>query len=215
MTPRGFAYLHGFASGPSSRKGVMLQGRLRDLGVELELPDLNRPSFAELTISGALEAVDELVASRPSVPWTLVGSSLGGWIASLYARSRPDRVERLVLLCPGFELVPRWSESADRGDIERWRRDGALEVKDASGRPTMLHWGFFADAQLHEPMPDPACEVLLIHGSRDEIVPLATSREFVARRADRRRLVVLDDDHALLADPGRLTELVAQGLGPR
>lgn len=213
MTGPAYAYLHGFASGPSSRKGTLLQGRLKSLGVELELPDLNRPSFAELTISGTLVAVEELLMSKPDVRWRLVGSSLGGWIAALSAVRFPERIERLVLLCPGFELVPRWVERAGPHEVATWEREGVRVVPDAEGRPTPLHWGFFADARRFPPQPDPACEVVVLHGQRDDIVPLETSVRFVARRPATRRLERLDDDHALLGDPDRLVELVAEGLG--
>jgi hypothetical protein len=44
------AYLHGFASGPLARQGTWLAERLGRRGIELHRPDLNRPSFAELTV---------------------------------------------------------------------------------------------------------------------------------------------------------------------
>src|SRR5689334_13512742 len=48
-----FAYLHGFASGPQTKKGVSLVNRLKnDHNIDVEIPDLNVPSFAQLTYSG-------------------------------------------------------------------------------------------------------------------------------------------------------------------
>jgi pimeloyl-ACP methyl ester carboxylesterase len=43
------------------------------------------------------DVLDGLGAPRAA----LVGASLGGWFAVDYATRRPERVERLVLLCPG------------------------------------------------------------------------------------------------------------------
>jgi pimeloyl-ACP methyl ester carboxylesterase len=207
-----YAYLHGFASSPDSRKGTILRDPLGELGIELELPDLNRPSFAELTITAALEAVTELLDAAPEEPWALVGSSLGGWVAALAAERRPQQIARLVLLCPGLDLVPRWRARVGHDEVEAWRERGALEVKDAWGRPTRLHWGFFEDAQRHPAVPDPRCGTVVLHGLADDIVPIASSRAFVAARPESRRLVELDDDHALLADVDRLVAEVCRAL---
>ena len=54
------AYLHGFASSSLSRKGVHLARFLAPRGIDLALPDLNHPSFAELTYTGALAGFDRL-----------------------------------------------------------------------------------------------------------------------------------------------------------
>lgn len=207
-----YAYLHGFASSPESRKGTFLRDRLAGFGVHLELPDLNRPSFAELTVSGAVGAVVERMGHAPEEPWALIGSSLGGWVAALAAVARPLQVQRLVLLCPGLDLVPRWQARVGDEEVEAWRRSGTLEVKDAWGRPTPLHWGFFEDARQHAAVPDPECPTVVIHGLGDDIVPIDSSRAFVAARPRSRRLVELDDDHALLGDIDRLVAEVRSGL---
>ncbi len=55
-----YAYLHGFASSGRSRKALHLAGALAARGLELERPELNVPSFAELTTSGALAVMDRL-----------------------------------------------------------------------------------------------------------------------------------------------------------
>ena len=42
-------YLHGFASGPSSRKARFFAERFAELGIGLEIPDLAQGDFARLT----------------------------------------------------------------------------------------------------------------------------------------------------------------------
>ena len=55
-----YAYLHGFASGPKSRRGQRLAEVFRAEGRELALPDLNAPSFAKLSLGAMLERLDAL-----------------------------------------------------------------------------------------------------------------------------------------------------------
>ena len=195
---RCFAYLHGFASGPHSRKGVVLAAAFRAEGATLHLPDLCRPTFASQTLTGALAAVDALVASSPDeATWCLIGSSLGGWLAARWAELHPTRVERLVLLCPGFDMVGRWPALLGADAIARWQREGALPFKDASGEWTPLHWDFVEDARRHPPIPVVPCPTLIMHGTRDVVVPLAFSETYATAHPDRVHLAVLDDAHDL------------------
>jgi len=91
-----FAYLHGFASGAGSRKGSRLAAAFRARGAVFHQPDLNLPSFAELTYSGMLRAVDELDRRAGDAAqggrWGFVGSSMGGWVAARWAELHPERV---------------------------------------------------------------------------------------------------------------------------
>ncbi|HEX3581368.1 MAG TPA: YqiA/YcfP family alpha/beta fold hydrolase, partial [Thermoanaerobaculia bacterium] len=48
MSRESVLYLHGFASSPASAKITTLRPLLEPHGIELDTPDLNVPSFAEL-----------------------------------------------------------------------------------------------------------------------------------------------------------------------
>ena len=127
-----YAYLHGFASGARSTKGVALRERLAKRGIELWLPDLNRPSFARLSHRAMLAHLDEMDRLAPA-PWRFIGSSLGGWLAARWAELRPQRVDRLVLLCPGFNLAARWPLLFGQQAIHDWRDRGTMMVPERSG----------------------------------------------------------------------------------
>jgi predicted esterase YcpF (UPF0227 family) len=73
-------YLHGFISSPASRKAVMLGDYLRPVaGLEYRVPALHhRPALA-------LQQVAQACAGVPPGELTLVGSSLGGFYATVMA----------------------------------------------------------------------------------------------------------------------------------
>jgi pimeloyl-ACP methyl ester carboxylesterase len=197
------AYLHGFGSGPESRKGRALAGAFEAVDAGLERLDLNRPSFEVLTISAALAEIERWYAdagddARAAGPIDAIGSSLGGYLAALWAERHPERVRRLVLLCPGLDMVHRWPTLFGPQAMARWERDGALRLPDARGVFKPIHWGFIEDARNHPPVPRPRCPTLVIHGRDDAVVPIESSRAWVPTLADG-RLIEVDDGHDLTA----------------
>jgi predicted esterase YcpF (UPF0227 family) len=74
-------YLHGFISSPQSKKAVMLGDYLANVvtGFEYLVPELHhRPARA-------FAAIESLVGARTAADVTLVGSSLGGFYATVAA----------------------------------------------------------------------------------------------------------------------------------
>jgi pimeloyl-ACP methyl ester carboxylesterase len=208
MTTLRYAYLHGFASGPDARKGTFLARELAPRGVHLERPDLSRPSFSRLTVTAALGALDELHAGGPSdTRWRFVGSSFGGYLAARWAELHPERVDRLVLLCPAFGLRLGWEDVVGAGAFERWRTTGWHDFPNAEGVPTPVHWGFLVDAASHPDVPEVACPTRLVHGTRDEVVPFAFSVAYAAARPHV-SLVEVDDGHPLDASYQRILDEV-------
>ena len=53
-----------------------------------------------------IEAIDDFVSKEKIFRFTILGHSLGGYIAALYADKYPDKIDRAVLLSPvGFSVV--------------------------------------------------------------------------------------------------------------
>lgn len=209
-----YAYLHGFASGSRSRKGTLLKGAFEARGTPFETPDLNNPSFDRITISGSLEAVNSLdrKALPLGAPWRFVGSSMGGYLAAGWAAAHPTRVNRLVLLCPGFDMAERWPLLVGEDDWRRWEEDGSLMLPDGAGEPTPVHWGFIEDGRRHPRAPAVPCPTLIIHGRQDDVVPIESSRKY-AEAHDRVDLVEVDDGHELANSAERILEEVMTFFG--
>lgn len=189
-----FAYLHGFASGPGSTKAGFFRARLAEIGVDLAVPDL-APDFTNQTLAGMLGIVDGLLDAGPTV---LFGSSLGGYLSALAAARRPDAVPALVLMAPAFGFAARWEASVGPVAMTRWRVRGTAPVFHyGRNREEPLAIAFLDEARRHPEEPDPDRPALVLHGRHDASVPLAAAEHFVARRPDRRRLVVYDAGHEL------------------
>ena len=202
--------MHGFASSTHSGKAAYLRERLRERGVELHTPDLNLPDFSGLTVTRMLDQTRALMDASPG-PSTLIGSSLGGFVAVNAAAAWPDRVSRLVLLAPALEF----SRLTELGgvSIADWRRAGAIDVFHYGyGRMMPIGYELYADAAQHDvanadvPMP-----VLAFHGRKDTVVDPA-SVEAWCRRRPNVELHMLDDDHQLTASLSYIWEKLAEFL---
>ncbi|MFY1831008.1 YqiA/YcfP family alpha/beta fold hydrolase, partial [Myxococcus fulvus] len=104
VAPR-FLYLHGFASGPDSTKGLALSKHFAARGVHVERLNLRVPSFEELRLSAITDTVRAALGGKQERV-VLLGSSLGGLTAARIA-AEDARVCGLVLLAPAFHVVPQ------------------------------------------------------------------------------------------------------------
>jgi pimeloyl-ACP methyl ester carboxylesterase len=203
-----YIWLHGFASSPQSSKGQFVRAQLLERGQHLVIPDLNEPSFFELTVSRMLEQVD--VLAHGDEPLVLFGSSLGGFTAATWAATR-GRAAALVLLAPAFDLGPRWAARMRPAELARWRAEGKFAFDHhARGRKEDLSIRFLDDAGIYPSWPLPRCATLVFQGLRDDTVDPQVAREFTRRMQGRARLVELDQGHELNADlPGLWREIEA------
>jgi uncharacterized protein len=187
-------YLHGFASGPSSTKARFFRERLERAGASVEIPDLAAGDFENLTIAGQLAVMDDAARGRPLA---LMGSSMGGYLAALYAARHPE-VTRLVLLAPAFGFARRWPSRLGPNVADEWRTRGRMDFYHyGEGRMRSLSYGLLEDAARYEDFPSFAQPALIFHGAQDDVVPVEASQEFAARHANA-RLEVVQSGHELL-----------------
>jgi uncharacterized protein len=188
-----FVYLHGFASSPESRKAHFFVAQLQRLGFTVNVPDLAEGDFERLTISAQLRVIERVSGLKPTI---LIGSSLGGYLAALYAARHPE-VDRLVLLAPAFDFHRLWTAQLGPEQLANWRETGAIRVFHyAAGRELPLGYEFLEDASHFEPFPDFCQPALIFHGNHDPVVPVIYSSKFVEAHANA-RLVRLESGHEL------------------
>ncbi len=189
-----FVYLHGFASSPSSRKARFFEERFRELGIGLEVPDLAEGNFRNLTITAQLNVMEQVCRHEPV---SLIGSSMGGYLAALYAARHPE-VEKVVLMAPAFSFASRWPETLGAAAMQQWKLTSTLEVFHYSeGRPVELGYQLIEDARQYEAYPDFGQPTLIFQGRNDKVVPPDYAETFAARHTNA-RLRMLDSDHDLV-----------------
>ena len=186
-------YLHGFASSPRSSKAQFFHRQLTGLGVKVEIPRLDAGDFERMTVTTQLRVVDQAVAGRECV---LFGSSLGGYLAALYAAEHKE-VHKLVLLAPAFQFPSRWRQRYTPAELAQWQADGSAPVFHyGEGREARLGYRFMEDSVQYPEEPDARQPALIFHGTKDDIVPAEVSRRFAAGHPNA-TVVELDSGHEL------------------
>jgi len=189
-----FLYLHGFASSAVSRKARFFTEKLAEHGMTLEALEL-APDFENLTISGQKAIIHKAVNGERV---TLIGSSLGGYLAGLYAAKHPELVDRLVLLAPAFDFYYLWERELGPLKLREWREKRTMPVYHfGQGRQASVGFQLMEDALRYPGFPDFHQPCLLLHGLTDEAVPFNSSAQFVASHLDSARLIPLHSGHEL------------------
>lgn len=190
-----FIYLHGFASGPNSNKAKAFKKIFKEMGISLFVPDLEEGDFTHLTVTRQMALVEKEIDKGEFERFAIIGSSMGGYLASLAANLR-EEVKGLYLMAPGFNFLSRWQKKLCEqfgSNIPRLipifhYRYNAIKDLDTFLFRDAEHWDKFS---FNRSLP-----VRIVHGINDDTVNISGSREFASKRpwCD---LKELDSDHAL------------------
>lgn len=177
----GIVWLGGFKSDMTGTKAGFLAGWARKkarafLRFDYSGHGASEGVFEEGCVSAwtadALAAFDALTQG----PQILVGSSMGGWIASLVALERPGRVAGIVFIAPApdftEELMWKTMSEAER---ERLMREGRIEEPSQyADEPTVITKKLIEDGRKNLILGGPVsihCPVRILQGMADPDVP--------------------------------------------
>ena len=174
-------------------------------------------SFTDGTIGQWLADTLLMIDEVTQGPLILVGSSMGGWLMTLAALARPERIHALlgIASAPDFtdELIWAALTDAQRKDF---LSQGIIQTPsqyDDQGFPITLQ--LIEEGREHLVLPKPIdihCPVHLIHGAADKDVPWMLSRRLARRikSPDVTLTLIKNGDHRLNSPIalGRLASLL-------
>lgn len=205
----GVVFLGGFRSDMTGTKATHLEAWARRRGRAFLRFDYrghgaSSGRFEDATIGDWLADSLAVLDQATDGPQVLVGSSMGGWLAVLAARARPDRVAGLVGIAsaPDFTEALIW-QRLDEAERRRITEEVVLirpSAYDPEGYPitrTLIEEGR-RHLVLDGPIPVDR-PVRLLHGMADADVPYTLSLRLAERltAADVRVTLVKDGDHRL------------------
>ena len=157
----------------------------------------------DLTLSAILNdirtAIAHVRASTDTGTVNLLGASFGGGICGHYAAKRPGEVHRLVLLNPQLDYKqrtidtrPYWSDdSIDDEAARQLTEQGYIDFT-----PTLRHGrAIFNEVfwlRPNDALGEIQAPTLIVHGTKDTLVPIELSRSAVRRLRAEHKLVEIE-----------------------
>jgi pimeloyl-ACP methyl ester carboxylesterase len=201
-------FLPGYASDMSGTKALAVEAWAKAKGRAFLRFDYggcgqSEGVFEEQSLSGwrddVLTMLDQVVAG----PAILVGSSMGGWLMLLAARSRPGKVVGMVGIAPAPDFTD-WGFTTD--EKMAILQNGRLEREsDYSDTPTVYTAKFWQSGEANRLMFGEIAidvPVRILQGQADPDVPWhrAIRLAEMIRSADVQTWIVKDGDHRLSRD---------------
>lgn len=211
-------YLHGLGSSPESPKARLIANAVLSRGLVFSAPNLSLPSLERLSVDAAIDGFVKHFRGRAyDTRIALVASSFGAFIAlhglKLLSDLERSRITQLVLLAPAlYPWHPRFGVVTPQVE-QVWREKGVFPIEHgATGESVLVHYEFIQqltrystdELELEHP-------ISIIHGLRDEVVPIEQSRTFKQRHPSI-ELEVIDDNHQLMANPELLLDFIERRL---
>lgn len=162
-------------------------------------------------LADALAAFDALTEG----PQTLVGSSMGGWIAALLALRRPQRVCGILFIAPAPDFTEdlMWRRMDETARHQLMRTGRFEETSEYSDEPTIITRQLIEDGRRHLLLGGPiaiCCPVRILQGMADPDVPWRHAVRFaeLIDGGDVELTLVKSGDHRL-SEPADLDRLAA------
>ena len=208
---------HGMESSKNSEKLVHVAEALAERGLlalrfDFSYAGESSGKFEDITYSGEvddLRAAYNLVQSRAPGKIAILGSSMGGTVALLFAANQPA-VTTLVTVAapvhpeqfPARRLTPK--------QIDEWRARGFTLYYGQRLNVSLLH--DLENIDVVATAARIACPVLIIHGDADEVVPVNEAHELHGCLTASKKLLILAGGDHRLSDPVVLKRAVSESL---
>ncbi len=140
-------------------------------------------TFADYSLSDWIaDARTVLRTLESGPPLTLVGNSLGGWIAWLMAQEF-EQIERLLLIAPAFNMMGLQAKSIDPERRQAWQGTGWMPWDDEPAHKDWpLAWKWVEESEAYwKSSFDRLKQVhtTIVHGLQDRAILPGGSRQFV------------------------------------
>ncbi len=148
-------------------------------------------------------------------PQILIGSSMGGWIATLIAKERAERIAGIIYIAPAPDFTERlmWPSFTEE-QRRRMKTEGRLELpSDYSDEPEIITRKLIEDGRKRLVMTGSVpidCPVRILQGMKDDAVPWRHALAFAEQLTSSDVEIVLtkEGDHRL-STPEDLERLAA------
>lgn len=214
---KGAILCHGMESDKESEKIVALSQALAERGIAVLRFDFSYVGessgrFEEITYSGEvkdLEAAFNFMLHCGAERIGIFGSSMGGTVGLLFAAEHKTPVSLVTVAAP---LHPeRITERfLSREEVKQWRRAGHVAYHGRRLNSSLLD--DLGKINVPEAAKKIRCPLLVIHGDKDEMVPVDEAYELYGLVSTAKKLCVLPGGDHRLSDRALLKKALEESI---
>ncbi|MGD2245201.1 MAG: alpha/beta fold hydrolase [Candidatus Aminicenantes bacterium] len=208
---------HGFSTSKDGRTFVRLEEMLNDKEISTFRFDFyahgeSEGNFEEITTSEAVDDVRNSIEFLKKSGYEkigLVGSSFGG-LASILTASQSDDLYLLALKSPVSDYKSMAHTRRSEEEINDWKNKGYIELNNVDEESRRLNYSFYEDAEkvdAYEAARKIKIPALIVHGDKDETVPIEQSLK-TARLIDDCRLEIITGCDHYYSNPEHFEKLL-------
>jgi putative redox protein len=209
---------HGMESSKESDKLIYLAQLLAQNGIAALRFDFayvgeSSGKFEDITYSGEVEdlkAAHALMLSRGAEKIAILGSSMGGTVALLFAAQEP-KVAALVTVAAPIHPERFPDRVLAPVQTQDWRERGFTFYNGQRINLALLH--DLEKINVAESVKKITCPVLVLHGAADEVVPVEEAYELAGCLSHVKRLSILKGTDHRLSNPEMMRQAIAEALG--
>lgn len=201
--------LHGYFSTRQSANTQAAITGFAQQGYNVVAPDFygrgdSDGAFGDLTIAKgvatAAAAVAHITQRDPAQRIILIGGSFGGLVAMQIAAQFADSIALLILRAPVSDWKAVWDNDLTPDQFALWDRDGSFSAPMPWGETVTFSRAVYDEmltSTLYQTVaPRITAPTLIVHGTQDDVVPLAQS-ETLNNVINNSNLIVIEGaDHA-------------------
>jgi pimeloyl-ACP methyl ester carboxylesterase len=202
--------LHGYFGHAQTKNNRAAAAHFNALGFNVVCPDFygrgqSEGAFGDLTIARGLETatlcLNDIKQTRPDHKIIVTGGSFGGLVAMHLARDFKEDVSALILRAPVSDWHDLWHREVPSEKMMVWKRDGSFTDIMPNGQEVTFGTDLYEEMNMSKAVYDqiaPAISIptLIVHGDRDEMVPLSHTEKLHCALSQSELVILNGADHA-------------------
>jgi|SRR5215467_13291264 len=208
---------HGMESSKESDKLIVLSRTLAQRGMfalrfDFACVGESTGSFENITYSAEVEdlqAAFSFMRARHAGKIGILGSSMGGTVALLFAARNPD-VAALVTLAAPLHPERFLSRLSTPAELQQWRERGFTFYHGQRINVSLLN--DLEKMNVPFALEKINCPVLILHGDRDDVVPVEEAHELHHHLAEISKLSILAGADHRISDPSLMERTLSEAV---